>query len=89
MTSVSLSAAQNSATPVSPGDRYVTSTSAPNPLNVEMLQAMWDGTYPGFPTTISGQSVGYDVKNVRVLLQEVVPIPFLIAQLVQRVGEVP
>jgi len=67
MTSVTLSAALNSATPVSPGDRYTSSTSSPVPSTVAMLQDMWDGTLPGNPTTLIGENNRYDVKNVRVL----------------------
>ena len=66
MTAVTLAAAQNSATPVSTGDRYVTSTSAPTPVTVQMLQDMWDGTFPDFSTTSHNQDTGYDVKNVQV-----------------------
>jgi hypothetical protein len=69
MTSVTLDAAQTSSAPVSLDDRYTISQSAPTPSTVQMLQDMWDGTFPNFPTfQLPPQDMNvYEVKNVRVL----------------------
>ena len=66
MTSVSASDAQMSSTPVSPDDRYILLGNPPAPLNIDTLQAMWDGTLSGFTTTRADNDTGYEVMDVTV-----------------------
>ena len=64
MTSIPLSVVEEAsqATPASPGDRWVDKIIIPE--NVEILQELWDGTYPGYVTTIASQQGVYEMKNV-------------------------
>ena len=66
MSTVSLLPALISSTPASPGDRYILSQSAPFPTTLQMVQDMWDKTFPGETTIFNGDDP-YEVKNVVVV----------------------